>query len=127
MVDNRGNAYRTRAAITAGIVLIGAAVAILAYFAAGLGAAAAAGIFILIMGVAILAMSFGYSSAPDKFGPGERDYRMAMGLVITLIGAVAIIAGTGLEWYWLVAVLIIGIALIGIAMALMNSRKIGNE
>ena len=88
MVDNRGNAYRTRAAITAGIVLIGAAVAILAYFAAGLGAAAAAGIFILIMGVAILAMSFGYSSAPDKFGPGERDYRMAMGLVMVITSSV---------------------------------------
>ena len=42
MVDNRGNAYRTRGAITAAIVLIGAVVAMLAYFAAGLGALTAA-------------------------------------------------------------------------------------
>jgi len=127
MVDNRGNAYRTRAALTAGIVLIGAAVALIAYKAAGLALLSAVGVFVLILGIAIFAMSFGYSSAPDKFGPSERDYRLAMGLVITLIGIVLLMTGLNLEWYWLVGILIIGIAVIGMMMAVINSRKIGNE
>ena len=127
MVDNRGNAYRTRAALTAGIVLIGAAVALIAYMAAGLALLSAVGVFVLILGVAVFSMSFGYSSAPDKFGPSERDYRLAMGLVIALIGAVLLMTGLNLEWYWLVAILIIGIAVIGMMMAAINSRKIGNE
>ena len=127
MVDNRGNAYRTRAALTAGIVLIGAAVALIAYMAAGLALLSAVGVFVLILGVAVFSMSFGYSSAPDKFGPSERDYRLAMGLVIALIGAVLLMTGLNLEWYWLVAILIIGIAVIGMMMAVINSRKIGNE
>ena len=127
MVDNRGNAYRTRAALTAGIVLIGAAVALIAYKAAGLALLSAVGVFVLILGIAIFAMSFGYSSAPDKFGPSERDYRLAMGLVITLIGIVLLMTGLNLEWYWLVGILIIGFAVIGMMMAVINSRKIGNE
>ena len=127
MVDNRGNAYRTRAALTAGIVLIGAAVALIAYMAAGLALLSAVGVFVLILGVAVFSMSFGYSSAPDKFGPSERDYRLAMGLVIALIGTVLLMTGLNLEWYWLVAILIIGIAVIGMMMAVINSRKIGNE
>ena len=127
MVDNRGNAYRTRAALTAGIVLIGAAVALIAYMAAGLALLSAVGVFVLVLGVAVFSMSFGYSSAPDKFGPSERDYRLAMGLVIALIGTVLLMTGLNLEWYWLVAILIIGIAVIGMMMAAINSRKIGNE
>ena len=127
MVDNRGNAYRTRGAVTAAIVLIGAVVAMLAYFAAGLGALTAAGVFVLILGAAILSMAPFYSGSPDKFGPGERDYRLAMGLLIVVVGIVLAMAGAGMEWYWSVAVLVIGIAVIGIAMALVNSRKIYNE
>ncbi len=127
MVDNRGNAYRTRGAITAAIVLIGAVVAMLAYFAAGLGGLTSVGIFVLILGIAILAMAPGYSGVPDKFGPGERDYRLALGLLILVIGIAVVIAGSGTEWYWSVAVIIIGIAVIGIAMALINNRKIYNE
>ena len=108
-------------------MLIGAAVALIAYMAAGLALLSAVGVFVLILGVAVFSMSFGYSSAPDKFGPSERDYRLAMGLVIALIGAVLLMTGLNLEWYWLVAILIIGIAVIGMMMAVINSRKIGNE
>ena len=127
MVDNRGNAYRTRGAITAAIVLIGAVVAMLAYFAAGLGALTAAGVFVLILGAAILSMAPFYSGSPDKFGPGERDYRLAMGLLVLVIGIALLVTGFGLEWYWAVAIVVIGIAVIGIVMALVNNRKIYNE
>ena len=127
MVDNRGNAYRTRGAISAAIVLIGAVVAMLAYFAAGLSALTTLGIFVLILGISILSVAPFYSGTPDKFGPGERDYRLAMGLLVLVVGIAFMMAGAGMEWYWSVAVVVIGIAVIGIVMALVNNRKIYNE
>jgi membrane protein YdbS with pleckstrin-like domain len=127
MVDNRGNAYRTRGAISAAIVLIGAVVAMLAYFAAGVGGITALGIFVAILAIAILAVAPFYSGSPDKFGPGERDYRLAMGLLVLVIGIALLVTGSGLEWYWAVAIVVIGIAVIGIVMALVNNRKIYNE
>ena len=127
MVDNRGNAYRTRGAISAAIVLIGAVVAMLAYFAAGVGGITALGIFVVILAIAILAVAPFYSGSPDKFGPGERDYRLAMGLLVLVIGIALLVTGSGLEWYWAVAIVVIGIAVIGIVMALVNNRKIYNE
>ena len=127
MVDNRGNAYRTRGAISAAIVLIGAVVAMLAYFAVGVGGITTLGIFVVILAIAILAVAPFYSGSPDKFGPGERDYRLAMGLLILVIGIALLVTGSGLEWYWAVAIVVIGIAVIGIVMALVNNRKIYNE
>ena len=127
MVDNRGNAYRTRGAISAAIVLIGAAVAMLAYFAAGVSGLTTLGIFVVILAIAILAVAPFYSGSPDKFGPGERDYRLAMGLLVLVIGIALLVTGFGLEWYWAVAIVVIGIAVIGIVMALVNNRKIYNE
>ena len=127
MVDNKGNAYRTRGALTLGIVIIGLAVMILAYFAAKLSLTVSFGVFLLIMGVALLVMSPGYTSAPDKFGPGERDYRVAMGALIVIIGAVLVLTTFNLDWYWYVAIVIIGVAVLGMAMAVVNSKKINNE
>lgn len=127
MVDNKGNMYRTRGALTLGIAIIGIAVALLAYFAANVGAAPAVGIFLLFVGGGLLAMCIGYTSAPDKFGPSERDYRLVWGLLVIIVGIVLILTYFDLAWYWYVATLIIAVALVGMIMAVINSRKISNE
>lgn len=127
MVDNKGNMYRTRGALTLGIAIIGIAVALLAFFAANVGALPAVGIFLLFVGGGLLAMCIGYTGTPDKFGPSERDYRLVWGLLVVVVGAIMILTYFDLEWYWYVAVLIIAVALIGMGMAVVNSRKISNE
>ncbi len=127
MVDNRGNAYRTRAALTAGIALIGLAVAILGYFALDLGALPSVGIFVLAVGLGILLLSPGYSGTPDKFGPSEMDFRLVGGTLIAAVGFLLILTLCNLEWYVYVVVFIIVVAILGMLMAVRNSRKINNE
>ena len=127
MVDNKGNLYRTNGAITGAIVLIGFAVAMIVYFATDAGIIPSAGVFLLIMGAAIVAMSTRYSSAPDKFGPGEGDYRRVAGAILIVAGAIMIASKADLDWYWYVAFFIIAVAVIVIAAALNSSRKINNE
>ncbi len=127
MVDNRGNAYRTRAALTAGIALIGLGIAGLCFFMFDVGALPALGIFVLFIGLGILALSPGYTGTPDKFGASERDYRIVAGILAAVIGALLILTLLNLEWYVYVFVLIIAVAVLGMAMAVVNSRKIKNE
>ena len=50
-------------------------------------------------------------------------YRTALGLVIALIGVILVIVGYDVSIWVAVAVLIIGIALIGLSTGLINSKK----
>ncbi|AGI48459.1 hypothetical protein TALC_01485 [Thermoplasmatales archaeon BRNA1] len=127
MVDNKGNAYRTRQLVIVFCVLIGLALALLAWGAAGLSALAAVGVFLIIFGGAVVAVGSTFSSKPDKFGPSEQMYRVSVGLVILLIGVVMVMTLADVSWYVYVAILIIGIAVIGLATGLINSRNITNE
>lgn len=127
MVDNKGNMYRTRGALSLGFAVIGIAVALIVFFATDLGIAPSIGVFLLFVGGGLLAMCAGYTGTPDKFGPSERDYRLVWGLLVIIIGVLLILTTFGLDWYWYVAVIIIAVALIGMAMALINSKKISNE
>lgn len=123
MVENTGNKYRTTQAITAGLVLIAAAAAILVWGLTDLGIGAVVGIFLAVVGVAVAVMSLMHSAEPDKFGPSEKVYRLVFGFVLILVGMVGILSAFDLGWYVYAAVLLIGIALIGICTAVSNSNK----
>ncbi|AMH93810.1 transmembrane protein [methanogenic archaeon ISO4-H5] len=122
-MENTGNAYRTRQALVGAFILIAAALAIVIYGATDLGALAAAGIFILVVGIGIAALSLMFSGTPDKFGPSERVYRLVAGVLLAIIGAVLLLHGFGAAWYILIAVLLIGIAILGALTAISNSKQ----
>ncbi len=123
MAENQGNAYRVRGVVITAVALIGIAVGALLYGLADVGITVAIGVILAILGLDIFAVGSTYSAEPDKFGPSEKMYRAAMGLVITLIGAIMVILGYDVNIWVAVAVFIIGIALIGLATGLMNGRK----
>ena len=115
MVENQGNAYRTRGVIMAAVALMGIALGAILYGVAGVGITAVIGVVLIVLGID--------SSEPDKFGPSEQMYRTALGLVIALIGVILVIVGYDVSIWVAVAVLIIGIALIGLSTGLINSKK----
>ena len=126
-MDNKGNRYRVNNALVAGFFLIGLALAIVCYFAKFLAAIPSIGVFVAVSGAGVLAMSCSYSSALVKFGPSEADYRLAIGLVMLIVGVVMILYQFGLEWYIYVAVIIIAVALLGMVMAVRNGKRMGDE
>lgn len=127
MVDNKGNAYRTRELVIVFCVLIGLALALVAWGTGFVSAVPAVGIFLIVTGLAITAVGLTFSGTPDKFGPSEQLYRVAMGPLIAVIGAVLLLTNYSLEWYIYAAILIVGIAVIGLTVGLISSRKINNE
>ena len=122
-MENTGNAYRTRQAMVGAFILIAAALAIVVYGATNLGALAAVGIFVLVLGIGIAALSLMFSGTPDKFGPSEKVFRLVAGVILALIGAVLLLHVWGAAWYILVAVLLVGIAVLGALTALSNSKN----
>ena len=123
MVENQGNAYRTRGVIMAAVALMGIALGAILYGVAGVGITAVIGVVLIVLGIDIFVVGATYSSEPDMFGPSEQMYRTALGLVIALIGVILVIVGYDVSIWVAVAVLIIGIALIGLSTGLINSRK----
>ncbi|MCQ2079297.1 MAG: hypothetical protein MJZ38_04495 [archaeon] len=123
MVENTGNSYRTAQAVVAGFIIIAVAVAVILWGATDLGAVSIAGVFLFIVGLMFAVLSLLFNGTPDKFGASERSYRLTIGLLLIVVGAVMIIAGFNVELYITVAVLLIGIAVIGICTALSNSKK----
>lgn len=122
MVENTGNAYRTNQAIIACavIIVLAATVLLVGYF--GLNLLVAVGVFIILAGVVLAAASHLFSDAPGKFGPSESDYRLIMGAFIALVGAVVALFGLKLELYIIIAVFLIGIAVIGLCAAMKGKR-----
>lgn len=123
MVENQGNAYRTRGVIMAAVALMGIALGAILYGVAGVCITAVIGVVLIVLGIDIFVVGATYSSEPDKFGPSEQMYRTALGLVIALIGVILVIVGYDVSIWVAVAVLIIGIALIGLSTGLINSKK----
>lgn len=123
MVENQGNAYRTRGVIMAAVALMGIALGAILYGVAGVGITAVIGVVLIVLGIDIFVVGATYGSEPDKFGPSEQMYRTALGLVIALIGVILVIVGYDVSIWVAVAVLIIGIALIGLSTGLINSKK----
>lgn len=126
-MDNKGNTYRVNNAIVAAFFLIGIALTILCYFANILKLIPSIGVFVAVCGAGLLSMCFSYSSAPVKFGPSEADFRLAAGAVMLVFGVVMILYQFELEWYIYVAIAIVAVALIGMAMAIRNGKRMGDE
>lgn len=76
-----------------------------------------------MVGIGIAALSLMFSGTPDKFGPSERVYRLVAGVLLAIIGAVLLLHGFGAAWYILIAVLLIGIAILGALTAISNSKQ----
>jgi hypothetical protein len=112
----------TLSAVTLGLAIMALAAGLIAYYATS-DALAAIGIAVLIIGALVAATSVGYSAAPDKFGPSARSHRLATGLVAAVAGAVLLLAWLGVDAIILAAIFIIGVAAIGIAVALSNDRE----
>jgi hypothetical protein len=79
-------------------------------------------VLVLAVGLTIAALSHMYSAAPDKFGPSESAYRLIVGAVIALIGAMIVLVGLEVELYVVIAILIIGIAAIGLCATFIGNK-----
>lgn len=123
MVDNKGSAYRTKGAILTAFVIVAAAVALLCAEFTDVDALGIIGLFVLIAGIGITAISFAYSGEPDKFGPSESDYRLAAGTMVALAGLVMLMLSFETSAVITAAVLLIGIAAVGTTMAFRNGGK----
>ncbi len=122
MVENTGNPYRTNQAVTVCIMIIAVAVAILMAGYLGFSWVVAAGVFLVLAGLAVAGAAHMHSDAPDKFGPAESTYRLVIGAVIALVGAVVALVGLGVDYVLLIVVLLIGIALIGLGATYIGKK-----
>lgn len=122
MVENTGNPYRTHQAIVACVLLIAVAAVILLTGYFGLSLIVAAGVLILAVGLTIAALAHMYSAAPDKFGPSESAFRLIIGAVIAVVGAVVVLIGFEVELYVVIAILITGIAAIGLCATFIGNK-----
>ncbi|MCL2295817.1 MAG: hypothetical protein FWC29_01885 [Methanomassiliicoccaceae archaeon] len=81
---------------------------------------------LLIFGIALLALSFLYSSKSGKFGPSESIYRMVLGILLAVVGVIGMLhTYTDVSVWILIAIFLIALALVGIVVALMNGKKEG--
>lgn len=107
----------------AAVALIGIAICAVLYGVAGVDLLTVFGAFLVIIGADLFLVGATYSSAPDKFGPSEQMCRVAVGLLVAVIGIAVILIGLDVNMWVAVAVVIVGIALIGLATGLINSKK----
>ncbi len=114
MTENTGNPYRTHQATVICLLILAVAVAILLAGYFGFSWTVAIGAFLTIAGLAVAGIAHVHSDAPDKFGPSESAYRLVIGAIITLAGAVIVLLGLGVDFVILIVILLVGIAFIGL-------------
>lgn len=122
-MENTGNSYRTRQAVSICGALIALAVTVLLVGVYGVSLIVGAGAFLLIIGALIAIISLSFDGTADKFGPSERDFRLIVGLVVAIIGITAMLVGYDTNIYVTIAVLIIGIAIIGLLATFRGNRS----
>ncbi|MDD3379298.1 MAG: hypothetical protein PHG86_04855 [Candidatus Methanomethylophilaceae archaeon] len=80
--------------------------------------------FALIFGIAICITVSAYSNA-EKHGPSEMMYRLSTGMVMVLIGIIGFInIFASIDALILIAIFLIGLAFIGITVAITNNKKV---
>ena len=121
-----GNKTRTLSAITAGMFLIALAIGIIAYKATETGGITIIiWVLALVFGLMLCMISTAYSDKEIKGVPSEMMYRFAVGSFVALIGLSGILwTLTKLDSMYILAIFIIGLAAIGISVALINSKKV---
>ncbi len=115
---------RTLSAVSLGMFIIALAIGIIAYMALDKGVLIILWVTALIFGLTLCLMSNLFSDKTTGAGPSERIYRLAVGAFVALIGIVGLMyTATNIDWIYLIAIFLIGIAAIGIAIALINNKK----
>jgi len=117
---------RTLSAVTFGAIMISLALGLIFYVALDRGLGIILWITLLFVGIAVFALSFLYSKESGKFGPSESAYRMVIGILMAVIGAIGLLyTFTDISLLILVAIFLIVLAAVGISVALMNGKKEG--
>ncbi len=116
---------RTVSAVTLGVFIIALAVALLAYHFMNKGVLVILWVTALIFGVALCFLSNLYEGKEKRGEPSEGMYRLAVGAVTALIGITGLMSTMGMELIYTVAVFLIGIAAVGITIALINGKGKG--
>ncbi len=115
---------RTLSAITLGTFIIALAIGFLAYKALDDGILVILWTTALIFGLALCVMSSMFDDSTTGAGPSERIYRLAVGAFVALIGIVGLAyTSANLDWIYVIALFLIGLAVIGILIALANNKK----
>ena len=119
MTDDNGMRPRTWSALAAGALLLAVALAIILYWATGdlLNAFAA---FLIVYGVYMAASSGLRRKDETGFGPSDSDAAIAGGIILAGVGATCLVWGATGDGLPTAAVLIVIVAVAGIAMALKN-------
>ena len=117
--ESKGMNPRTWNAIAVGMLLIAIALGVILYFYTGdlLNAFSA---ILLVFGLYIAATSFARKGGENNFGPSASDATMAAGGIVAGVGVTGFVYSLSGEVLITAAVLIIIVAVIGIAMALKN-------
>ena len=117
--ESKGMNPRTWNAIAVGMLLIAIALGVILYFYTGdlLNAFSA---ILRVFGLYIAATSFARKGGENNFGPSASDAAMAAGGIVAGVGVTGFVYSLSGEVLITAAVLIIIVAVIGIAMALKN-------
>jgi hypothetical protein len=117
----------TLSAVTLGLLLLSVAAGIIVWQVTGEVIGVALCTMLLIFGIGLFALSFLDSGVPGKFGPSEATYKLVIGIIIAVFGTAGLLnIFTDLNIWILVAIVIIAIAVLGIAVALTNGKKEAN-
>ena len=117
---------KTLSAVTLGSLLISIAVGLLVWTVTDESPIIVIWTALLIFGVILVLLSFMYSPVPTKFGPSDAMYKLVCGILAAMIGLIGMLyTFTDLEFWVLVAIFIIALAVTGIAVALVNGKREG--
>ncbi|MFA6804858.1 MAG: hypothetical protein WCQ23_03895 [Candidatus Methanomethylophilaceae archaeon] len=115
---------RTLSAVKLGVFIIAFAIGILLYMAVKKDVLVIVWGTLLIFGIALCILSGLSSNATTGTGPSDLMYNLVIGAVLTLVGLAGLLYSmTSLELVYIAVIVLIGIAVIGIAAALINNKK----
>jgi hypothetical protein len=115
-------------AVMAGIFLIAIAIGTLVYAVADSGILTILWITLMILGLAMCALSGLYQKSETDFGASGPIAKIALGSVLALVGIVGTIATfVSIGLLYIIVILLIGIAAIGIGVALFNNKTGGSQ
>lgn len=115
---------RTLSAVKLGVFIIAFAIGILLYMAVKKDVLVIVWGTLLIFGIALCILSGLSSNATTGTGPSDLMYNLVIGAVLTLVGLAGLLYSmTSLGLVYIAVIVLIGIAVIGIAAALINNKK----
>ena len=117
---------RTLSAALLGAFIIALAVGLIIFAVTDYGVTVILWITLLIFGIALVALSFMYPKESGKFGPSEFIYKLVAGVILAMIGLIGMLFTlTDMDPLILAAIFLIVLAVVIVAVALMNGKKEG--